>query len=112
MVIGNILFNSGNANLRPESYAAMDRLVELMRENPSLKIEVSGHTDNTGSVATNRTLSSNRALAVRNYLTSQGVAADRLEYNGYGPDRPIAPNNNEDGRAANRRVEVEVLSFK
>ena len=112
MVIGNILFNSGNANLRPESYAAMNRLVELMRENPTLKIEVSGHTDNVGSAANNKTLSNNRAITVRNYLTSQGIAADRLEYNGYGPDRPIAPNNTEEGRASNRRVEVEVLSFK
>ena len=109
IVIDNILFNTGNANLRPESFAALNKLVNLLRENPNVKIEVSGHTDNTGSATTNKTLSKNRALSVRNYLISQGIAGERVEYEGYGFDRPIAPNNTEAGRAANRRVEIEIL---
>ena len=87
----------------------MNRLVNLLRENPGVRIEVSGHTDNVGSAAVNRTLSRNRALSVRNYLVSQGIAAERVQYNGYGFDRPIAPNTTEEGRAANRRVEIEIL---
>jgi len=109
MVIDNILFATGSATLRPESFTELNRLVNLLRENPSVKIEVSGHTDNVGSAASNRTLSRNRALSVRNYLISQGITAERVEYNGYGFDRPIAPNNTEEGRAANRRVEIEIL---
>ena len=109
MVVENILFNTGAATLRPESFAELNKVVNLLRENPSVRIEVSGHTDNVGSAATNRTLSRNRALTVRNYLISQGIAGSRVEYNGYGFDRPIAPNDTEEGRAANRRVEMEIL---
>ena len=109
MVIDNILFNTGAATLLPESFTSLNKLVNLLRENPKVKIEVSGHTDNTGSATTNKTLSRNRALSVRNYLISQGIAAERVEYNGYGFDRPIAPNTTADGRAANRRVEIEIL---
>ena len=109
MVIDNILFDTGKATLLPESYAALNKLVNLLRENPKVKIEVSGHTDNTGSASTNKTLSRNRALSVRNYLTSQGIAGERVEYEGYGFDRPIESNNTAEGRAANRRVEIEIL---
>ena len=109
MVIDNILFNTGAATLLPESYTSLNKLVNLLRENPNVKIEVSGHTDNTGSAAINKNLSRSRALSVRNYLISQGIAGERVEYNGYGFDRPIAPNNTAEGRAANRRVEIEIL---
>ncbi|MDR1153088.1 MAG: OmpA family protein [Bacteroidales bacterium] len=109
VVIENILFNTGNATLRPESFTELNKLVNLLKENATVKIEISGHTDNTGSAALNRKLSKNRALSVRNYLLSQGIAVERLEYEGYGFDRPIAPNDTEEGRAANRRVEIEIL---
>jgi len=109
MVIENILFNTGKATLLPESFNSLNKLVNLLRENPKVKIEVSGHTDNTGSAATNKTLSRNRALSVRNYLISQGITGERVVYEGYGFDRPIAPNNTVAGRAANRRVEIEIL---
>ena len=109
MVIENILFNTGKATLMPESFNSLNKLVNLLRENPRVKIEVSGHTDNTGSAATNKTLSKNRALSVRNYLISQGIDGERVVYEGYGFDRPIAPNNTAEGRAANRRVEIEIL---
>ena len=110
VTIENILFNTGAATLRPESFTELNKLVNLLRENPTVRIEVSGHTDNVGSAATNRTLSRNRALSVRNYLISQGIAGERIEFNGYGFDRPVAPNTTEEGRAANRRVEIEILN--
>lgn len=109
MVIDNILFNTGKATLLPESFSSLNKLVNLLKENPNVKIEVSGHTDNTGSATVNKTLSRNRALTVRNYLIAQGIAGERVEYNGYGFDRPIAPNDTAEGRAANRRVEIEIL---
>ena len=109
MVIDNILFDTGKATLLSESFVSLNKLVNLLRENPKVKIEVSGHTDNTGSATTNKTLSKNRALSVRNYLISQGIEGERVEYNGYGFDRPIAPNITPEGRAANRRVEIEIL---
>ncbi|MDR1865265.1 MAG: OmpA family protein [Bacteroidales bacterium] len=109
IVIENILFNTGNATLRPESFVELNKLVNLLKENPTVKIEVSGHTDNVGSAAMNKKLSKNRALAVRNYLLSQGIVTDRVEYEGYGFDRPLMPNDTEEGRAVNRRVEIEIL---
>ncbi|MDR2928191.1 MAG: OmpA family protein [Cytophagaceae bacterium] len=109
IVIENILFNTGNATLRPESFTELNKLVNLLKENPGIKIEVSGHTDNTGSAAVNERLSKSRALSVKNYLASQGISADRVEYEGYGFQRPVADNNTEAGRAANRRVEIEIL---
>lgn len=109
IVIENILFNTGNATLRPESFTELNRLVNLLKENPTVKIEISGHTDNVGSAALNKKLSKNRALSVRNYLLSQGIAVERLEYEGYGFDHPLMPNDTEEGRAANRRVEIEIL---
>ena len=108
IVIDNILFDTNKATLRPESYPSLNKLVGWLRENSTVRIEISGHTDNTGTEATNTMLSKNRALSVREYLISQGIDSKRLEYNGYGSDRPIETNDTEKGRAANRRVEIEV----
>ena len=109
IVVENILFNTGKATLRAESYAELNKLARLLNENPEVRIEVSGHTDNVGSAAVNNRLSGQRAESVKGYLEMQGVAADRIESAGYGFERPIAPNNSEEGRAANRRVEIEVI---
>ena len=109
IVIANILFNTGKATLKAESYAELNKLATLLHENPQVRIEVSGHTDNVGSAAVNKRLSRSRALSVRNYLVSQGISGDRVDFEGYGFDRPIAPNETAEGRAANRRVEIEVL---
>ena len=84
-------------------------MVRLLKENETVRIEVSGHTDNVGSAALNRKLSRERAFTVKNYLESQGIEPSRIEYEGYGFDRPIESNNTAEGRAANRRVEIEVL---
>lgn len=109
IVAENILFTTGKATLRAESYPELDRLVRLLKENPSVRIEVSGHTDNTGSASLNKRLSRDRALSVKRYLESQGIDPERIEYEGYGFEKPIAPNTTPEGRAKNRRVEIEVI---
>jgi len=109
IVMENILFHTGSANLKPESYTELNKMVALLKENPRVRVELSGHTDNTGSIATNKKLSKARAMSVMNYFLSQGITADRMEYEGYGPDIPIAPNTTVEGRAANRRVEMKII---
>ncbi|MFW6043165.1 MAG: OmpA family protein [Marinilabiliaceae bacterium] len=109
IVADNILFTTGEATLEAESYKELDRLVRLLEENPSVRVEVSGHTDNTGSASLNKKLSKERALSVKRYLESKGIDSGRIEYEGYGFDRPIAPNETSEGRAKNRRVEIEVI---
>ena len=85
-------------------------LVQLLKENPSLKIQISGHTDNVGKTEDNLKLSDNRAQAVVKYLTSKGINPNRLSYKGYGASQPIAPNTTEEGRSQNRRTEVKVIT--
>jgi outer membrane protein OmpA-like peptidoglycan-associated protein len=109
IVVENILFTTGKATLRAESYSELNKLVRLLLENADVRIEVSGHTDNVGSASLNKRLSRSRAQSVKSYLESQGVDAGRIEFEGYGFDRPIAPNETPEGRAANRRVEIEVI---
>lgn len=108
-VVNNILFNSGKATLKPGSFVEIDKLANLLLKNPSVRIEVSGHTDNVGSASVNKKISKSRALTVKNYIVSRGVEQDRIEFKGYGFDQPIAPNDTEEGRSKNRRVEVKIL---
>jgi outer membrane protein OmpA-like peptidoglycan-associated protein len=82
----------------------------LLTENPNLKIEISGHTDNAGKPADNLLLSNNRAKAVITYLVSKNIAAQRLSSKGYGETKPIADNKTEPGKALNRRTEMKVIS--
>ena len=110
IVLNNIFFDFDKATLRPESKTELDRLTTLLSEMPSLKIEISGHTDNVGSAAYNKTLSQNRAKSVVDYLVKNGISAGRLTYKGYGFDQPIASNDNDAGRQKNRRTEFKVLS--
>jgi outer membrane protein OmpA-like peptidoglycan-associated protein len=109
MTINNLFFELGKATLTPESDPELKRLVQVMKENADLKIEISGHTDNTGTDAINEKLSQARADAVKNYLMTAGVAASRIQSNGYGSLKPIASNETEEGRQANRRVEFSIL---
>lgn len=110
VVLQNIYFESGKSTLKSESHASLDNVVKLMQNNPTLRIEISGHTDNTGTLRTNKKLSTDRAKAVVDYLVSKGITVDRLEYKGYAFSMPIAPNDTAEGRAKNRRVEFKVLS--
>ena len=109
IVLNNIFFDFNKASLRPESVAELDRLNKLMTDMPSLKIEISGHTDNVGSASYNQKLSENRAKAVVDYLTEKGIESTRLEYKGYGFEQPVASNKTEEGRQQNRRTEFKVL---
>jgi outer membrane protein OmpA-like peptidoglycan-associated protein/tetratricopeptide (TPR) repeat protein len=109
IVLNNIFFDFNKATLRPESVAELDRVTKLMNDTPSLKIEISGHTDNVGSAGYNQKLSGERAKAVVDYLVRQNISASRLEYEGYGMDQPIADNKTDDGRQKNRRTEFKIL---
>jgi len=109
IVLRNIFFDTGSANLRPESYAELGVLYKLLADNPRLKIEISGHTDNVGSAALNQRLSQDRARSVVNFLSERGIAADRLTFKGYGFSRPVATNDTPEGRQLNRRTEFEII---
>jgi OmpA-OmpF porin, OOP family len=92
------------------SFEALDLVAKVIHEHPEIKrIEVAGHTDTMGPRSTNIEISRRRAATVLAYLVSRGIAPDRLTSNGYGPDSPVAPNNNEEGRSANRRVQFKIL---
>jgi outer membrane protein OmpA-like peptidoglycan-associated protein len=110
IVLKNIFFGTNQAELKPESIIELDKVVELLAENPTLRIEIDGHTDATGTAAANMALSNNRAKAVVNYLLSKGVALRRLVAKGFGSTQPVADNNTEAGRAQNRRTELKVLA--
>ena len=100
-----ITFDIGKATIKPESMGEINRFVKLMQDNPDLKFEVQGHTDNTGSAATNQTLSEQRAKAIVAKMVELGIPASRLTSVGKGASAPIADNSTDEGRAKNRRVE-------
>jgi outer membrane protein OmpA-like peptidoglycan-associated protein/tetratricopeptide (TPR) repeat protein len=111
IVLRNIFFDFDKATLRPESTNELERLLSLMNEFPSLKIEISGHTDNVGNDDYNKSLSNNRAKAVVDYLISKGIKADRMIWKGYGEEQPMAPNDTKENRQLNRRTEFKVLEI-
>jgi len=106
LILEGVNFATGKAELTPESQAILDGVAESLVANEEIKVQVGGHTDNTGSAAVNKRLSAARAEAVRQYLISKGVAAGRLTAAGFGPSKPIASNKTAAGRAQNRRVEL------
>lgn len=109
VVLNNIFFEFGKTVLHPSSYPELERVVVMMNTYKSLVIEISGHTDNIGSEASNIRISEGRAKAVVDYLINQGIPTSRLTYKGYGFNEPIAPNTTEEGRQLNRRVEFKIL---
>ena len=100
-----ITFDVGKSTIKPESMGEINRIVQLMNENPDLKFSVEGHTDSTGNAASNQTLSEARSKAIVAKLVEMGIAADRLTSSGKGQTTPIADNATDEGRAKNRRVE-------
>jgi OmpA-OmpF porin, OOP family len=106
LILEGVNFATGKAELTPESQAILDGVAESLVAHEDIKVQVGGHTDNTGSAAVNKRLSAARAESVRQYLISKGVAADRLTAAGFGPSKPIASNKTAAGRAQNRRVEL------
>jgi outer membrane protein OmpA-like peptidoglycan-associated protein len=109
--LNNIFFDFGKATLQPESGPELRRVIEFMRTNKGMRIEVDGHTDDVGADATNLQLSKERAAAVCRFLIENGVEATRLLSEGFGETRPITGNDSEEGRSLNRRVEFKILKL-
>ncbi len=107
--LNNLFFDFNKSVLKSESFAELDRLVELLRTTPKMEVEIAGHTDNVGNDAGNKKLSNDRAKAVRDYLISKSIEAKRLKTIGFGKSKPIASNESEEGRQQNRRVEFTIL---
>ena len=110
VVLHNIFFETDKYDLLPDSKAELDKLCTFLNRNSAMKIEIGGHTDSEGSDSHNLTLSNDRAKAVYDFLTANGINAERLTYKGYGETRPIATNDSPEGRASNRRTEFKVIS--
>jgi outer membrane protein OmpA-like peptidoglycan-associated protein len=110
VILNNIFFDTNKFDLKPESIAELQKLVDFLNVNPSLKIEISGHTDNVGNDQLNQTLSENRAKAVYQYLVDNKINPARLQYKGYGKTQPIATNDTDEGRGKNRRTEFKIIS--
>ena len=111
IILKNIFFDFDKATLRPESTNELQRLTKLLNDVPTMKIEISGHTDSKGANDYNLKLSDNRAKAVVDYLIKAGIPANRLVYRGYGEEQPIATNETDEGRQLNRRTEFKILSM-
>jgi OmpA-OmpF porin, OOP family len=107
--LNNVFFDIAKADLRPESFVELDRVIKLLNENPSIEIEMSAHTDSKGTDEYNFRLSDDRAKSVRTYIISQGIAENRIVSKGYGETKPVDSNETDDGRQMNRRVEFTIM---
>jgi outer membrane protein OmpA-like peptidoglycan-associated protein len=109
IVLKNIFFDLNKYDVKPESQVELDKVVQLMKENPGLFIQISGHTDDIGKPADNLVLSENRAKSVVNYLRSKGIDPKRLTSKGWGNEKPLSNSKTDEARALNRRTELRVL---
>lgn len=107
----NVLFQQGTPTLLSDSYKELDLVVDLMKANPSMRIELAGHTDNVGSPSLNLKLSNDRVTAVKKYLVDKGIDPKRVKGKGYGSTKPISPGNTEEARKLNRRVEFVITQI-
>ena len=107
----NVFFATGSSKLLQKSFAPLKTVVQILKDNPTFKINVEGHTDSTGKYDMNMKLSNDRAASVAQYLKDQGIDESRISSEGFGPDRPIAPNKTTAGRAKNRRVEMKLRNY-
>ncbi len=110
IVLKNIFFETDSYKIKEKSFAELDKLVSFLRLNPTIKIEIGGHTDNVGTKKHNDELSENRAKSVKEYLVNKEIKADRISYKGYGFSQPIASNKTKQGRSQNRRTEFKVTN--
>ena len=111
VVLNNIFFETNSFDLKEESKTELNTLIDLMTKNPTLKIEIGGHTDNSGIEKDNEALSTSRAKSVNDYVVSKGIAADRLTYKGYAATKPVSDNKTAEGKAKNRRTEFIVTGI-
>lgn len=109
ILLNNVFFEQGKPILKPQSFPELDRLAKILEENPTIRIEIQGHTDNVGNKLALQELSENRVMAVREYLINKGIKKDRITGKGFGPNKPIAPNDTEENRQRNRRVEFQIV---
>ncbi len=109
IVLQNVFFETGSADLLPLSTEELDRLVSLLREQDGVRVEIAGHTDDVGATEANQDLSEHRAASVKAYLVEQDIPAERITAVGYGESRPVGPNDTEEGRARNRRTTFRLL---
>jgi type IX secretion system PorP/SprF family membrane protein len=108
VIIEDLLFKTGKTELDERSYRILDQLVDFMKQNPTLKIELQGHTDSDGSPAANQKLSEGRAKSAMDYMVNKGITASRMTAKGYGQTQPIDSNATPEGKAKNRRVELKI----
>jgi OOP family OmpA-OmpF porin len=108
-VLNNIFFDVDKYELQQRSTAELQKIVRFLNENPGIRVQISGHTDNSGAADYNRQLSEKRALSVYNYLLKSGIDKKRLTTKGFGPDKPVASNETEEGRQQNRRIEFRIV---
>lgn len=108
-ILNNIFFDVDKFDLKPKSIPELQKIIRFMRENPQIRVEISGHTDNSGQPAYNNQLSEKRALAVFHYLTQHEIEKNRLTPIGYGAAKPLATNDSEEGRQQNRRIEFRII---
>ncbi len=109
LVLNNIFFATDKSEIMSESFVELNKLVDFLKSNPTISVEIGGHTDNQGNMQHNKQLSENRAKAVYEYLVSKEIAAGRLKYKGYSFEKPVDSNDTEEGRAKNRRTEFTIL---
>jgi len=111
LILRGVNFDFNKADIRPDARPVLDEAIRTLKEAGDVRVSVEGHTDSVGSNSYNEGLSVRRAKSVAAYLARGGISADRLEISGYGETRPVASNDTADGRAQNRRVELNVLSY-
>jgi OmpA-OmpF porin, OOP family len=108
-VLNNLIFAQGKSVIDPKSYAELDEVVQMLKENPRIEIQLEGHTDNVGSPKANMELSQSRVDAVKKYLVEKGIAKNRIQTKAFGGSQPLRNEMTPDARAANRRVEMRIL---
>ena len=112
VVLHNVFYETDSYGLEPESRVELDRVYDFLILNPSIGVEISGYTDNTGTPEHNQVLSEQRARSVVEYLVNKGIDSKRLDATGYGEMRPVADNDSEEGRARNRRTELKIIKVE
>jgi outer membrane protein OmpA-like peptidoglycan-associated protein len=110
VILKNVFYAFDSYEIQPESQAELNKIIEFLILNPSVKIEISGHTDNIGNIQYNQNLSAKRAKAVVDYIAANGIQISRLTYKGQGSTVPIATNDTEEGRSINRRTELKIVN--
>jgi len=108
-VLNNIFFDFNQFEINPRSYTELNEVIKFLNDNPKLKVEISGHTDNVGVESYNQQLSQKRAQAIVSYFLSKGISTSRLSQKGLGSQKPIKPNDTEENRQVNRRIEFKVI---